>query len=197
MKDKKHTMENQYIQEINQGNRDAFRQIMELYEKQVYGFINSVIRKPYIAQDLTQETFLKVYKNLYRYNPSKEFATWVYAITRNVIRDYLRKSERARKKEISGLNHIEDYPDGENVEHKIIIREDYMELCKQIDKLQAKYKDVIILKYFHDLTYKEIAIRLNLSEKKVESWLYLARKKLTKQCNKNNKTGEVKMLWDI
>lgn len=192
---KKCNNEWKYIQEINKGNKEAFRGLMETYEKRIYGFIYGMIKESHIAQDLTQETFIKVYKSLHTYNPSKEFATWIYTIARNVIHDYLRKNGKRKYNEIQGIVHLEAYPAKYEVEELLEIKEDYERVCRIIDELPLKYKDVIILKYFNDLGYKEIAARLGISEKKVESWLYLARKKIVRQYNKYVKSDEVVALW--
>lgn len=184
------------INKILDGDKKAFRVLLEAYDKRVYGFIYNIIRDFYISQDLTQETFIKVYKNIHKYDKTKEFSTWIYTIAKNECFKYLRKVKKVNLVEINDNILINIF---NKLTPEVLLekKEDNKVMLKIIDELPKKYREVIILKYFKDLSYKEISEHLNISEKKVESWLYLARKNITKQYSKYNKVGQVINLWNV
>lgn len=184
------------INKILEGDKKSFRVLLEAYDKRIYGFIYKIIRDSYISQDLTQETFIKVYKNIHTYDKTKEFSTWIYTIAKNECFKYLRKVKKVSLVEINDNILINIF---NKLTPEVLLekKEDNKMMLKIIDALPKKYREVIILKYFEDLSYKEISEHLNISEKKVESWLYLARKNITKQYSKYNKVGQVINLWNV
>lgn len=185
------------IDRIKEGDKEAFRELLEAYEKKVYGFIYRIISEPYISQDLAQETFIKVYKNLHIYDETREFSPWLFSIAKNETFKYLNKRNKVSTIELKENVSIKGTQDQNCIEGLLERKERYREMCRIVNELPKKYSDIIILKYFTGLSYKEISIRLNIPEKKVESRLYLARKAIRKEYKKNNSLGKVIELWNV
>lgn len=169
------------IKSILEGNKDAFEKILIKYDKKVYGFICKLIGDKHIAQDLTQETFLKAYRNLSSFDYNKNFITWLFTIAKNTSFNYL-KSNEAKSFERIDEEFIHDLTPEVVIENK----ENMKELYELIHNLPEKYRVLILLKYVEKLTAEDIGKVLNLPKGKVESRLYIARQKLISMRNKNN-----------
>lgn len=128
-------------------NDELFEKLFNEFKDGIYGyFLQSVGRED--AKDLVQESFIKVYRNLEKYDSNKSTAAWIYAIARNVMYDYLRKYRKQRTEGIES----EDY-DGENCRDL----DESIELRNAVNKLEASRREVLILFYFQGLRYDEIA----------------------------------------
>lgn len=131
------------------------------YLKPIYSFIYRLTGNRNDAEDLTQETFLKVWKNLKNYERDKSFKSWIFTIAKNTAYDHLRK-----KKEIvftdteddEGESNLEDALTASEIlpEEALIKKEDEAVLEKAINKLPANYRSVLFLKETEDLTFEEI-----------------------------------------
>lgn len=132
------------------------------------------------ADDLLQETFLKVYLNLERYNPSYTFGQWVYTIARNTFIDYLRK----RKDNLS----IDNFPKDQSSmspqsllptpEESIINSQQHAQLEMYLEKITPNYRKLIELRFFRDYSYEEIAAELCKPLGTVKTQIHRAREQL-------------------
>ena len=138
------------------------------------------------AEDISQESFLRAYQSLARFNPSYKFSTWLYQITLNIIRD------RFKKKELNyvSLNTPIETDDSEfypqpvdltnNPEEIITQKENIQAIQKAIYSLPLKYREIVVLRHLQDLSYIEIANILKLPTGTVKVRLYRAREQLKK-----------------
>ena len=167
------------IEDICKGNTYLFENIIDKYNKKVYGYILSLVKNPHTAEELTQETFVKTYKNLGKYDRDKEFSIWIFRIARNTVLDYFRKTTKSSTYELNE-NLDSDIEDRSLTNpEEIIERKEKIAIIEEIiESLPKKYKDLIILKYFDELSYIEISSRLRMPQDKVKWSLYQARKKL-------------------
>ena len=165
------------------GDRDAFARLVERYQGRIYGFIYQFFRNEDLAAELTQETFLRVYRFIKRYDPERKFSTWIYSIAKNICIDEQRKLKRDRS--IS----IEDLPPGalvaksdsahlKNPADISLHLEERMLMEESIALLPEKYRAAIILCYFQELSYQEIADILDLSLNLVKVRIFRAKKRL-------------------
>ncbi len=95
------------------GDQKAFRQLVERYQRKVYAIAYGVVRNPDAALDVTQDTFVKVYRNLATFKGDSSFYTWIYRIVLNLCID--RKRRQARQAEVDyddGISHGEGFTDG-------------------------------------------------------------------------------------
>jgi RNA polymerase sigma-70 factor (ECF subfamily) len=129
------------------------------------------------AEELTQEAFVKAYEALPGFRFEYRFFSWLYRIAVNLALNDLKKQRRFVGSEY--LNNIPDEKDEKNTENS-----EHMKWA--VDQLKDIYKAVIVLKYYQQLSYQEVAFALNIPEKKVRSRLYDARLRLKTILEKSN-----------
>ncbi len=171
------------VLKVQKGNRDAFTELVERYQRRIYHFSYQFFRNEDLAAELTQETFLRVFRFIKRYDPKKKFSTWIYSIARNICIDELRKMKRGKVVSLETLPPGTVTGDTEALHLKdpsyISMRlEDRVLLEESIALLPEKYRAAIILCYFQDLSYQEIADILGLSLNLVKVRIFRAKKKL-------------------
>ncbi|KMN92388.1 sigma-70 family RNA polymerase sigma factor [Priestia aryabhattai] len=132
-------------------------EVMDRYGQEIlqlaYSYVNSVA----IAEDLTQEIFIKCYKNLHSYSGKAKFRTWLWRIAINHCKDFLRSWYN------KNMVSTDDYfssciNEKENTEQAVIQQEEDNELISAVMKLPTKYKEVIYLFYYEELLIKDIAL---------------------------------------
>lgn len=128
------------------------------------------------AMDVTQEAFIRVYRNFKNFNGEKNFFTWYYSILKNLCLNFIR--DRKGKKETEYIEYKEDEHSQSNPGKVIENKELIEKLQEAIEELGFDDQEVIILKEFENHTYKEIAEILNVPVGSVMSRLFYARKKL-------------------
>jgi len=144
-------------------NAEALETLIARYLKLVYSFVYRFAQNPADAEDITQEVFVKVWKNLRKYDQSKEFRPWLYKIAKNTCLDFLRKK---REIPFSELNNIIE--DGEWLSQKIIDSSPRPEaltdtsFLKQgfsnaLKRLSPKYSEIITLYHLEELNFREIS----------------------------------------
>ncbi len=128
------------------------------YSPYVYRTALLLTKSEALADDVTQETFIKVFKKYHSFDSAKPIKPWIYKITVNTFRNMYR-----RQKWLKFIGLIPDLPSEDNtVERSILRGEQYRELCNEIDLLSAKNREVIVLYYFADLKLSEIALVLDI-----------------------------------
>jgi RNA polymerase sigma-70 factor, ECF subfamily len=144
------------------GDRDAFNEIVNRYLKAIYNFTYRFVRDEKTAEDITQETFLKTWKNLKKFKMKKSFKTWIFSIAKNTSIDHLRKRKDVQISAFDneeGGNFIED--NLKDVELKpdeiFALSQDKKQIEKIISELSIVQKQVIILKYTNEMPLSEIA----------------------------------------
>jgi RNA polymerase sigma-70 factor (ECF subfamily) len=176
--------EQESIARAAHGDRDAFAQLLERYQKQVYHHALRMVGGPEDAADLTQEVFLKVWQGLPAFQGECAFSTWLYRVTGNVCIDFLRR-EKKRWGELS-LDDDEGtlcavLPDTapspqQALEHK----EQSRSIQKGLLALSPEHRQVLVLREINGLSYEEIAQALDLSPGTVKSRIARARLNLAR-----------------
>lgn len=153
----------------DKGSPKAYSDLMASYREPLYLLLLRMTRNTTTASDLTVETFSKAFLQLHRYNPTGTFSSWLFSIGVNTYIDYLRK----RKLETVSLNSITRSSDGDFIEYQIpseqpnpeevMIRMQRDAALKEIvNQLKEPYRQIIELRYYEDLSYDEIAERMNI-----------------------------------
>ena len=156
------------------GNKDAFTEIVNRYLKMIYNFAYRFVGNEKPAEDITQETFLKVWKNIKKFDIEKSFKTWIFSIAKNTCIDYLRKRKDIPMSTFDnddGGNIIEDnLTDKELKADEIFIQvEDKKQLDRAMKELSVAQKEVIILKYVNEMSLSETAEIMNMPKDTVKS----------------------------
>jgi len=175
-----------YIQKALQGEQSAYKFLLNRYWDDVYRFQKSRINNQNDAEDITIQTFAKAFDNLQQYNPKYDFKNWLLMMSKQVYIDTQRKKKH-NFVSIKEENEVFLLPDKElTAEDKMILEQKLQQLKKAINQLKPHYKEVIELRFFHDLSYKEIAERINEPLNNVKVKLMRARKLLADILIKGN-----------
>lgn len=165
----------QWIAAARRGDRNAFNRLVQAYQIPVYNLTYRMLGNAQEAEDAAQETFLRAYKRLSTYLPDKKFSNWILSIASHYCIDLLR---RRRFQWLS----VEDDPavawlssDEEQPDDAALRRERAEEVRVLLERLEPNYRAPLVLRYWHDLSYKEIADMLELTEPAVKTRLHRAR----------------------
>lgn len=153
------------------------RDLMTAYGDDVWNFAFSICRRADVAQDITQDVFLKVYRNLGSFRGESSVKTWLLAITRNTALDYKRA---ALLRKVTLVDFISVPGSERSAEMEVIEKMAVNDIWKKVLKLPAKYREVLVLSAHYQLSMKEMAEVLGISVGTVKSRLYHARLKVLK-----------------
>lgn len=143
------------------GDENALSVLIKRHQSKIYGFIYSKVSDRDISDDIFQDTFIKVIKTLKSnsYNEEGKFLPWVMRIAHNLIVDHFRRNKKMPMQrdtdEYSVFNFMAD--SGMNVENQIISDQVENDLQRIIDELPADQKEVLVMRMYQDLSFKEIA----------------------------------------
>jgi RNA polymerase sigma-70 factor, ECF subfamily len=158
---------------------EAIVELMERYGTDVLHLAYSYVRNRQTAEDLAQEIFLKCYQKFDTFEGNSQMQTWLYRIASNHCKDYL-KSWHHRKVLVSGYISAKLSGHHEGPESQLVKNTDNKELIEAMFKLPVKYREVIFLFYFQELSQKEIAEVCNLNLSTLKSRLTQAKALLKK-----------------
>ncbi|MFA4851822.1 MAG: sigma-70 family RNA polymerase sigma factor [Bacteroidales bacterium] len=166
---------------VNVGDQKAYAGLMNNYKDSIYFMLLKMTNNSDDADDLTIETFGKAFKNLHQYTPDYAFSTWLFKIASNNCIDFIRK-----KKLTFSIDKSFETEDGVEIAHNIpalapdpeenFIKKQKIKLMREIvEKLKPRYRMLIEMRYFQELSYEEIADELKLPLGTVKAQLFRAR----------------------
>ena len=162
------------VAQAKEGNTEAFGRIYDILVKPVYRYIYYRVDK-HIAEDLTEETFLKAWQNLSKYKAGKHpFSAWVFKIAHNLVCDHYRKNETLSEID----ENVADTKTDTSPTHQINLRLNEVRLKKAINRLPENYRQVILLKYINEEENTVIAEVIGKSEGTVRTLQFRALEKL-------------------
>lgn len=164
------------IARAGDGDQAAFQELVERYQGAVYNLAYRMLGTPEEAEDAAQEIFVRIYRQLARYDRTRKFSTWVLAIATNYCIDQLRR----RRLQLVPLENIIPWARAREAgpEREALDREACDELQGLLRRLPEKYRAVLILRYWEELSCAEIGEVLRVPEGTVKTQLHRARKAL-------------------
>ncbi|OIP88075.1 MAG: RNA polymerase [Syntrophobacterales bacterium CG_4_8_14_3_um_filter_58_8] len=177
--------ENEIIERVLNGDRDAYAFLVDAYQSAIFNLVFRMTGSYQDADDLAQETFFRAYRNLGQFCPGKRFFTWLYTIALNLIRNHLKKQGRRMFRESQDFIKHRDgvvsetaRRDPERIERNGIQTQkiDHLQICLQ--KLPADLREAVILRFYQDLSFVEIAAVSDASVSAVKMRVYRGIEKL-------------------
>lgn len=168
------------------GNQEAYKQLLEKYQKPLYFHIKKMVKDHEQVEDLVQEAFVKAFDNLGSYNTNYAFSTWLYRITTNHTIDYLRKKKLQTMsihqpvKTKEGEMSVQLQDDHAATDRNIIRKQRQKIIRNAIKNLPEKYRQVIEMRHLEELSYQEISEHLDLPLGTVKAHIFRAREMLYK-----------------
>lgn len=177
--------DSEIIRSVLNGNRNDFRELVGRYQQGVFRLIIGFVHDRDEAEDLTQDVFIRAWQSLDKFRGESSFSTWLHRIAINTCLNHTRKKNAnpfmARISSFFGPEHERELeiPLSEENAEEMIIREEQKEwLRKGLDSLPENQRTAIILSKYDDLSQKEIAAIMNLTEGAVEALIQRAKKNL-------------------
>lgn len=166
--------EPEVINQVHQGNQEAFTQLVEKYNRPVFNLCYRMLGEPAEAEDIAQETFLRVYKNINKYDAKRPFSTWLLSIAAHLCIDQLRKRHMPI---ISMDTTTEQEPaDGSPGPEAMYYRnEEHQQVQALLKTLNPQDRAAVVMYYWYDFSYDEIARSLSMTSSAVKSRLHRAR----------------------
>lgn len=185
--------EAQLVMLSRQGDQIAFNKLVDLYKDKIFNMAHRILRSKTECEDVVQETFLKVYLNLNRFDENKRFSTWIFHIGKNICLDLLRRRKApslpldqpivAHSDQNLSLHDVIPNtamsPEGEVIE-----REFSDKMAEMIDKLPDKYKSVVYQRYVLEMSMEDIGRANNIPINTVKSRIHRSKDFMKKRWGK-------------
>lgn len=156
----------------------CFSLLYNRYAPKIYSKCMAILKDEMLAEDATQEIFMKVFLNLSKFEEKAKFSTWVYSITYNYCIDYLR---RKKKQENIFSEDVEKAPDlADDIPDEVLLELEVNQLKNVLEQMPVGDKAILLMKYQDDLSIKEIAEVLDKSESAIKMKLKRAKEKAQK-----------------
>ncbi len=168
---------------LNNGDQKAYAELLHRYRESVYFMMLKMCNNKDDAEDLTIEAFGRAFKRLYQYTANFAFSTWLFKIASNNAIDFLRNKKKTNSFSLdSKLEDEEGQVFSQNIkslgldpEEHIIKKQKIEALRVVVDKLKPHYKQLVQLRYYEELSYEEISVKLSLPVGTVKAQLFRAR----------------------
>ncbi len=174
------------IEEIRRGKSELFKELVNKYKDMVFKICWGFVKNKQDAEELTQDVFFTVYKNIKNFRSESKLSTWIYRIAVNRSLNHIRKRKYVKifsKADLEEGNDINNFPAGENssADFRVISKEKMRIILKALDKLPSNQKTAFTLFNLKDFTYEEIAEIMDCSIPAVESRIHRAKMNLQKR----------------
>ncbi|MEX2583804.1 MAG: sigma-70 family RNA polymerase sigma factor [Gemmatimonadota bacterium] len=183
-----HSTDHELVTFARTGSDKAYRELLDRYQRPVFSLVYRMVRDRELAEDLAQETFVKVFNHIESYNPKYKFSSWIFKIASNLAIDCLRKKElntvsldgsrHARTPDEVESSRISVASEDENPEELLEAKELGEEIEGAIGQLRAEYRTAILLRHVEGRPYEEIAEIMEVPLGTVKTYIHRARSEL-------------------
>ena len=177
--DQKGLSPEQLAEQCQAGCREAFALLLEQYEKRIFNYLYQMTRNCHDAEDLTQETFLKAYRGIHRFDATNSFTAWLFTIAKRTAINHFRSAKRGENRE------VEPEVDHEDPSRQLERDEAANSLWQLAKTLKASQYDALWLRYGEDLSIAETARVMNTNPLRVRVLLHRARANLAKRLRRD------------
>ncbi len=177
-----HQNDDKLISKVKEGDLYSFDLLVKRYQKRVYFLAYRMVKNHDAADDIAQETFINAFKSIKSFKAGYNFYTWLYRICVNLSINYLKREKfvLSESQFAETSSPLERETAGSDPSNHLALKELENKIEKAIDSLSPKYKAVLVLRIYDDLSYEEIAKSLKVSLGTVMSRLFRAREKMQK-----------------
>lgn len=171
---------------VKQGNADAFGELMERYEAKLTRYLGRFLADEDALADVLQDTLIKAYVNIQSFDENYPFSSWIYRIAHNEAVNAIKKKKSVPFSWFDPETLVPYFVHNDATEKDIDTATLKKDLEKVLDKLPSAYKEILILYFYEELSYKEIALILHISVSSVGVRINRAKKKAYDIAKKNN-----------
>ncbi len=182
--------ERAWVKEALAGNEESFIQLADAYATPVYNLAYRMLGNAAEAEDAAQETFIRVYTRLHTYDPSRKFSSWLLSVASHHCIDRLRR----RRNNFVSLDALPPWKEpaweGESPAQKVVRKEREETIRRLLDQLPPDYRLVMVLRYWYDLSYEEMAEVTGSTVSAIKSRLHRARLRMAELLTQERKQNE-------
>ncbi|MGB3948643.1 MAG: sigma-70 family RNA polymerase sigma factor [Bacteroidia bacterium] len=167
---------------LEKNDQKAFAELMDRYRDSVYFMLLKMVNNKDDADDLTIEAFGKAFKRLHQYTPTYAFSTWLFKIASNNCIDFIRRKkmnvfsiDKKYENDEGGELNMDIRAEGMDPEENMVKKQKMQHMHAIVEKLKPRYRTLVELRYFEELSYEEIAEKLDLPLGTVKAQLFRAR----------------------
>lgn len=181
------------VSRAKDGDQKAYAELMQRYKDSIYFMALKMVNNKDDAMDLTVETFAKAFENLDKYKPEYAFSTWLFRISTNNSIDFIRKkrlnviSLDTLFEEEGDDKYLQVRAEGLNPEEISIRKQESEKLKNMVEQLPLRYRSLIVLRYYDELSYEEIAQQMDIPLGTVKAQLFRARDLMANILNRKKK----------
>ena len=159
MNDKFKLTDERLIKQFQEGDRHAFDELVKRYKDRLHNFVCRYLNNQTLAEDVVQETMIKLYTHKHYYKPVAKFSTWIYTIAKNLALTELRKNKRRQTSSLwtDDGRPIDIETGGESLDRKVQNELAVEELNKCLDEIPENFRIAVVLRDFQELSYQEIS----------------------------------------
>lgn len=168
------TVEPEVLEQVQKGNQEAFTRLVEIYQRPVYNLCYRMLGDANEAEDASQETFLRVYKNIKRYDHKRPFSTWLLSIAAHHCIDQIRKRHLVVVS-MDAIPYLDPPDTSPGPETSFRLLEDQKKVEVLLKSLNPQDRAAVVMYYWYDFSYEEIAHGLSITVSAVKSRLHRAR----------------------
>jgi RNA polymerase sigma factor (sigma-70 family) len=182
-------LDEELVRAMADGDQAAFEVFIHRYHGPILGFLERMLADPGKAEDFTQETFVRLIRQLKKGEIPLQIRPWLYRVATNLCKDYWRSKSVQKERSADELS--DDLPDTKASVYEIYARqESRLEIIQTLEEIPAVQKEIILLRFYQDLKLQEIADTLELSLSGVKSHLYNGLRKLKKRLDERSTKGK-------
>ncbi len=182
-----------WVRQTLAGSEEAFAEIVQRYQRPVFSVVVRMVRDAGLAEDLTQETFIKAFRALKSFDPKRKLSSWLFTIAHNTAIDHLRKKSLQivpLEAETEGQDLLETLPaaDSETPERAAMSHELALAFEQELRAMRPEYAEILVLRFQEGLAYEEISEVTGLPIGTVKTHLFRARRQLAKRLARHGLT---------
>jgi RNA polymerase sigma-70 factor (ECF subfamily) len=174
------------VDQVRKGDTDAFGELVVRYEGKLKRYARKFLSREGDIEDLVQDVFIKAYTNIQSFDTSQRFSPWIYRIAHNTFVNELKRKDRSRLSLFDFDELLPTLAAPETADADTLNEELKCEMDTLLSALEPKYREILILHYFEDLSYREISDVLHIPITTAGVRLTRARKKLQDMYNQQN-----------
>ncbi len=185
-----HDDDSSLARKVQRGDRQAFEVLLSRYERQIFSFIYRFFQDSALCEDLTQETFLRAYRFIGSFRTKEKLSTWLFSIAKNLCIDELRRLQKGSTVDIDAVDPealIADDKAGVNPLAAAMADQEGEILRRAMEKLPEKYRTCIILFYYNEMSYEDIARVMNISLSNTKILLFRGKKMMLELFKKESR----------
>ena len=169
--------ESEWLRKAQRGDQEAYCRLVEVYQNPVYNLCYRMLSSANDAEDAAQETFLRAYHGLSRYDDQRSFSTWLLSIAAHYCIDQIRR-RRFTVMSFEELPSFDPLDLGPGPERSLVAKEKQQQVQALLESLNPQDRAAVVMRYWYDFSYEEIGESLSLTVSAVKSRLHRARREL-------------------